>query len=96
MAKKLSADELALLEGKLGPLLSERGFSPSGVAPIEPTPVARTLLGAQNKAAISGHGSRGFGLRDVAMEIVFRKLGLRRLSHGVRERMQRKKKKFLA
>ena len=61
--RTLSERDIRLVEGRVGPLLSERGFEPSGLEPIEPRRVERLLLGVDNRLRMWQRRIQRFGLR---------------------------------
>jgi hypothetical protein len=72
--RKASPEQLSLLEFKLGPLLGERGYSPSGVTPRPPASLARLRL--QDKLFRTRYRLRVFGLRRIALDFLHRHIGL--------------------
>jgi hypothetical protein len=74
--RKLSDDELALLEWRIGDLLAARGYAPSGVAPRPPGPGERLRLAVRNKTAVWRFLVRRYGAALVLTEKISRRLGL--------------------
>jgi hypothetical protein len=77
--RTLGEDELAMLEWKLGELLTARGYAPSGVVPRPPAPHERIGLAVRNKMAVWRFAIRRYGAALVLTEKISRRLGLRSL-----------------
>lgn len=79
--------DLALVEGRLGGLLAERGYEPSGTPPVTPGAARRRLMRARDKAGVLKARIRKFGAPLVAAEILSRPFGLTRWRRRVLQRM---------
>jgi len=75
--RKLSADELALLEARIGPMLRTRGYVDSGVPPARVTAWRRVGLYLDNRLYGFRFRSGRYGLKNVLLHYAARKLGLR-------------------
>ncbi len=62
-SRTLSDREVRLVEGRVGDLLTERGFEPSGRPPIHPSPNEMKRLIAENKLGMWKRRVDKFGLR---------------------------------
>ncbi len=62
-SRTLSDREIQLVEGRVGDLLTEGGFEPSGLEPIKPTPAELKRLAAENKLGVWKSRVDRFGLR---------------------------------
>jgi hypothetical protein len=83
---KLSESEVRLAEARLGPLLAERGYEPSGLPPLEVTPGLRRRLLRHDRWARLAHRVRTFGPRLVLEDWLTRRIG----PAGWRRRVQRR------
>ena len=93
--RKQSEDEVADSEYKLADMLSARGYAPSVLPRRAPSLMRRVALTIQNKAFVWSFRVRRFGLVDVLLEVVTRRMGLKELGRGVRARIREKQKKYL-
>jgi hypothetical protein len=75
--RKLSPDELALLEARIGPLLRQRGYEPSGVAPARVGPLARLALALDDRRFRFRFRRARYGLAFLVQSRVARLFGLR-------------------
>ena len=73
--KKLTPDELALLEARIGPMLRERGYEESGVAPAEVGGARRFALALQDRLARFGFRRERYGLAHLVQARLARTLG---------------------
>jgi hypothetical protein len=81
--RKLSADELGLLEARIGPLLRARGYPESGVAPARPGLVRRLALATQDRCARLAFRRRRYGTARLVRGRFARALGARALARRV-------------
>jgi hypothetical protein len=88
--RKLSAQDIGLIEGRLGTRLTERGYAPSGHPAVLPSPVDRLALAAGNKAGIWGRRIRDFGIVDSVAVAVANRIKAPQLARRAEERIQRK------
>lgn len=93
--RKLSPRDLALVEGKLGPLLTSRGYAPSGHAPVRPGLLERLALTAANKRDVWRFAIRRYGANVVLGEKITRRLGLRAAHRRIVLRQGEIAKRFL-
>lgn len=82
--RKLSARELALLEGAIGPMLARRGYASSGAMPHRPGRLERLWLRIQDRMSRERFRVRRFGLPLVLAHIATRRVG----SPALRRRVQ--------
>jgi len=87
---KLTARETGLVEAKIGPMLDDAGYSPSGVAPHHPSGAEKIALKFGNKYAIWAERIRRFGLMDPVIVTLAHRLCIPRLSVRARRRMDEK------
>lgn len=93
--RKIPAPELALLEGRLGPMLTERGYGPSGTPPRQPGALERLWLLAQNKIGVWRFGIGRYGPRLFLMEKISRWLGLAASNRRIRAELRRRSEPYL-
>jgi hypothetical protein len=82
--RKLSARELSLLEGAIGPMLARRGYPSSGATPHRPGRLERLWLRVQDRVSREWFRVRRFGLPLVLADIATRRVG----SAALRRRVQ--------
>ncbi len=87
--RKLESHELAILEGKLGPLLTAHGYASSGVQPVSPGRGERILLSLKNKTGVWQFSARRYGTAVVVAEKASRWLGLKSWNRRLRTRINR-------
>lgn len=77
--RKMTPREIGLIEGRVGPLLAERGYEPSGHPVEQPGPLRRWLLKADDRARRARQRLRHLGLplwvADTASRYLVRYLG---------------------
>lgn len=93
--RKLGPDDLALLEGRIGALLTARGYAPSGAAPRSPGALERAALGARDRIAVWRHAAAHHGAGLVLAEKLSRRLGLRGVHRHVRRRINARRRALL-
>jgi hypothetical protein len=93
--RKLSPREIGLVEGKLGTMLADAGYAPSGHPVVIPGPAERLALWTANKRSILGRRIGRFGLRDVVLRAIGQRLGMTSLVRGAQRRMDEKVAKYL-
>ena len=74
--RKQTKRELMLVEGKLGDLLTEKGYEPSGFGPRHPALAERMYLLFLNRWARFRFAVKRYGASLVVRELVSRRLGL--------------------
>ncbi len=92
---KLSERELGLVEGKVGALLSERGYPPSGAPLVVPGEAEIRRLERQNRWGRLRETVRRYGLWLTVLEIVGRRTGIEPVHEFARRRINDKHKLFL-
>jgi hypothetical protein len=85
--RKLSERDVRLVEARVGPLLIERGYEPSGLPALEVTPAMRRRLGRQDRAYCVRFRLRRLGPRLFLADQLTRRLGMARLHKGVKLRI---------
>lgn len=93
--RKQTPEEIALVEGRIGPLLGAAGYAPSGHAPITLTALHRFGLALANRKAVWADRIRRFGLLDPLIVAVCRKLGLGRMGGRAQRRIDGKTLQYL-
>lgn len=93
--RKQTPEELSDVEYKLGDLLTDRGYQPSGAVPRAPGALRRVQLFVQNKRHPWKTRFERFGYVDPIVETLTRRLKLHGLGHSARARMQEKVKQYL-
>jgi len=84
---KASPREIALIEGRAGPLLAARGYEPAG-APATPGALERARLGAENRLGRWRHNIARYGLGLFAGHHAARLLGLKGLARRLADRQE--------
>jgi len=77
--RKAPREEVRLVEGAVGDLLTEAGYAPSGFGPRRPGPLERRRLVLSSKLATFRFSVRRYGLATTLQQRVGRILGLRAL-----------------
>lgn len=88
--RKQSAQEIGLVEARLGDVLTDRGYAPSGHAPLVPDGAQMRQLWWQNKRMIWRTRFERYGYRDPILAFAARKLGRPGMAHGAKTRMDAK------
>jgi hypothetical protein len=86
--RKQSEREVALVEYRVGSLLKERGYSPSGQPKIVPGPLMRIALWIQNKKGIWSWRIRRHGWVDPILSAIARRLRLPFIARNATLRMR--------
>jgi hypothetical protein len=84
---KMDDEMVALVEGRLGDLMGERGYDQSGLPSRTPSTTERIALAGQNKTKIWKSSVERHGLGLVLNEKISRYLGLRKANAQVRRRI---------
>lgn len=87
--QKASRHEIALIEGRIGPLLAARGYAPAG-QPAIPGAAERLWLALQNRVLRWRHNIRRFGLGLFLSAHLTRLPGLGRLNRRLNRQMEQK------
>ncbi|MEM7505777.1 MAG: sulfotransferase [Pseudomonadota bacterium] len=81
--RKMAPQDLALVEGKLGATLVERGYQPSGVPQRTPTGLERAWMRLRDKLAVWRFLARRYGTGRVILEKASRRMGWKVLHRRV-------------
>jgi len=84
---KLNDREVQLIEAKVGPLLSLRGYEPSGLSLVTVGPRERKVLLIQDHWYRTRHRLKFFGVRLFLADYLVRRCGPRWLQNRVRDRI---------
>jgi hypothetical protein len=84
---KFSEKEIRLVESRIGPLLAERGYEPSGLPPLQPSLLTRLGLVLSDRWFRARFRLRRYGLRLTFADFLARRSGVRRWRHAVRRRI---------
>lgn len=93
--RKMTPADLALVEGKLGSMLTSRGYEPSGAAPRTPARVERLTMRLRDKLMVWRFLARRYGAGRVILEKASRRLGLKALHRRVAGEIQAISRKHL-
>ena len=85
--RKLSEEEVRLVEARVGPLLGATGYAPSGLPELKVTAGKEAALARQNRAFRMRTRIERNGLGLVLRELVSRKLGLKEMHRKARRQM---------
>ena len=93
--RKLTPHQIGLVEGRVGPLLTQTGYQPSG----HPTPnlggLGMAKLKFGNKKAVSQERIRRFGLIDPLLVTISYRLGKPSIAYGAQQRIDVKTEAYL-
>ena len=84
---KQSQREIALVENKIGKLLTDRGYEPSGVVPHAPSVLEKASLKFDNKRAQWTRRVRRYGIVDPLIIALARRLNAPELSAAAQRRL---------
>ena len=87
--------EIALVEGKLGSMLTARGYAPSGVAPVSPGAMARIGLRQGNRLGRLKFSADRYGLILTVAQILSRRLPFDAARSWVRRKVAEREAQFL-
>ena len=93
--RKQTPEELSHVEYKLGDLLTDRGYQPSGAVPRAPGVLRKLQLFVQNKRHSWKIRFERFGYVDPIVAALTRRLKLQGLGRSARARMREKEKQYL-
>lgn len=85
--RKASEEDIQLVEARVGDLLTQRGYSPSGLPPLSITPEMIRRLQRQDRWACRQHRLRRYGLGLWVANAVSKRLGPRTWQRRVRLKM---------
>jgi hypothetical protein len=93
--RKMTPHQIGLVEGRVGPLLEQTGYQPSGhpIPDLGGFGMAKLKLG--NKKAVWQERIRRFGLIDPLLVAVSYKLGMPRIAYGAQRRIDVKTEAYL-
>lgn len=92
--QKVSPQDIALVEGRLGGLLSARGYRPSGHVPVIPGRLGRLWLGAFDRSRVWRFRIARYGLVDPLLVAMGRRLGIPRIGYRAQARIDAKVRKY--
>lgn len=92
---RLTSRDLALVEGRLGPLLQSRGYEASGVAPFVPGKIRHRMLHLADRWQVFRFNVRRHGIRLVVAERVTRRLGMTSRHRAALVRLHQSQVRFL-
>lgn len=92
---KLPARDIALVETKIGPLLTASGYDPSGHAPQHLSAAQKAMLWQRNKQAVWAKRIERYGLRDPLLAAIAQKTGMAGIARNARRRMDDAQIKYL-
>jgi hypothetical protein len=84
---KQTAREVGLVEAKIGPMLQQAGYAPSGHPPVQPGALDQLGLWMQNKRAQWAWRLGRYGLVDPLLVKIAARTGMPRLGRAARRRM---------
>ncbi len=93
--RKQTPYAIGLVEARLGSLLTNRGYAPSGHPVITPNLMQRVQLLWQDKRAVWSVRIARYGLLDPVLVGLGRRLGLQGLAKDAQQRMNQKQIKYL-
>ena len=93
--RKLTHREVALVEGRVGPLLGLAGYEPSGVLPATPGRVERARLALHDRWHVWATLLRKFGPVDPVLRGVGRRFGIRPLDRYASRRIATATRRYL-
>jgi hypothetical protein len=93
--QKLSKADIALVETRVGGLLEERGFPPTDCMRADLSHMDKISLWLKNKISTLRFRVKRYGLRDVLLVAIARRLGVESLSAGAILRMNEISKFYL-
>jgi hypothetical protein len=85
--RKQTAREVGLVEGKIGPMLEQAGYSPSGHSVVHPGAIERARLWAKNKRGQWTFRFKRYGYADPIFAKATERLGVPKLGLAARKRM---------
>lgn len=85
--RKQTPREVGLVEAKIGPMLTQAGYAPSGHPPLHPGALDRLGLWLQDRRATWAWRIRRYGLRDPVLVKIASLLGIASIGQAARRRM---------
>lgn len=92
---KQSNDEVGLVEGRVGSMLTDRGYEPSGVAPVYPNALRKILLRLDNKLGGFRVSAKRYGFFLTILRILSDRLRIEPLRGYVYSRINERAVKYL-
>jgi len=93
--RKQTPQEVALVEGRLGAMLTDRGYAPSGHAPVTPQGAERAALWLRDKQAVWKTRIGRYGVIDPVLVGLAKRLRIPPLGYAAQQRINRKTVKYL-
>lgn len=93
--KKLTPEEIGLVEGKAGAMMAARGFEASGYPRLQPGRLKRAALSLQNRAARIAFSIRRYGAVLTFLDIAGRRLPLGPIAVFARRKINEKTLQYL-
>jgi len=93
--RKLSETDLRLVEARIGPMLTERGYELSGLPPLRPSFLRRLWLRTQNRLYRASYRRKRYGLRLWLTAVLAERLGLRGLERRTQLKLNEIDRKHL-
>ncbi len=93
--RKLSEEEIRLVEARVGAMLTQRGYEPSGLPAMEVSEAKRKELARQDRKARAKFRMNKYGLPLWATDYIVRRLGTQSMRDRVRERIHAVDQKHL-
>lgn len=93
--RKMSNNEIELVESKIFDRMSKRGYAPHSISPNAPSTVQKIILKIQDKIFRVRFKVHSFGLVLVLSDFISRKCKLKSLEKRIKIKINEKTKKFL-
>jgi len=93
--RKQTAQEIGLVEAKIGNRLSLAGYTQSEHARIQPSPAMKARLWLQNKRGVWKFRVSRFGFRDPFVAALSKRLGLSSINRNAQRRIDEKTIQYL-
>jgi len=86
--RKLTPEEVRLVEGKVGPLLASRGYEPAGAPPLVPSPFQLLRLRLGNRLGLWRRMARIYGWSPLLRRRLGRAFGLDGVRRGAEQEIE--------
>lgn len=93
--RKQSNDEVGLVEGRVGAMLTDRGYEPSGVGPVYPNAMRKLLLRLDNKRGRFSVSVKRYGFLLTMMRILGNRLQIEPLRSYAYSKINERAVKYL-
>ncbi|WP_081536380.1 sulfotransferase [Rhodovulum sp. P5] len=93
--RKMTAREVGLVEHKVGGLLAQAGYAPSGYPARAPGRLGRLALRLNNRRLVLSRRIERYGLRDALLVFAASRLGVPSLAQGAQRRIDGKTVRYL-